>query len=62
MAEAETKQARYTQSMKDMGYGRVSVWLGDDTRARLDRLCASLSLPKADVIALALFRMEKGKN
>lgn len=60
MASTQTKQARYTDNMKHIGYSRVSVWLGEDTRARLDRLSQSAKRSKADVISSALFMMEKG--
>ena len=57
----QTKQARYAENMDKIGYLRVSVRLGEDTRARLDRLSQSYGLSKSDVIASALFRLEAGK-
>lgn len=60
MAPTQTRQARYAENMNGLGFKRVSVRLGEDTRNRLERLSKSAGVSKADVIASAIFMMEKG--
>lgn len=56
-----TRQAKYAENMNSLGFKKVTVRLGEDTRARLDRLSQSAGLSKADVISSALFLLETHK-
>lgn len=60
MASTTTKQARYEAKRRQAGDTRLNCWMTPEAMQRLERLCQSSGLSKSDVMASALFMMEKG--